>query len=119
MVVVIGTNNKIHLYSLIDYQLKFCFTYEPFTNTDYDLQSQFIKILNVNISKKNKFLSILFSNYNFAIYELSNDKKAKSIKCKCMKELLNDENLFEKPKKKSFFSSAFDGVKVKLNILNF
>lgn len=109
MAVVVGhPNNRIHIYSLVDYQLKFCFAFESSPN----------KILNVNVSKKNRFLALFFSDYNMSIYYLSSDKKS-GHNCKCLKELFNDDNTFqlEKDRPKSFFSKAVTNLKVKIILL--
>lgn len=105
MAIVIGhPMNKIHIYSLVDFQLKFCL--------DSEFQQQ--KIINISISKKNKFFSILYNDYNLDIYNLTSEKKVNQ-NCKCMKDLLlgnDDMGISGKKKKETFFSKTFNGIKV-------
>jgi hypothetical protein len=78
MAIIIGhPNNKIHLYSLKDFQLKFCL--------DSDFQQN--KIISIAMSKKTKFFSILYNDYNLEIYNLLEEKKVNQT-CNCIKELL-------------------------------
>lgn len=82
MAVVIGhPNNKIHVYSLMDFELKFCL--------DSDFQMQ--KIINISVSKKTKFFTILYNDYNLEVYNLTEEKKVNQY-CNCIKELLVEGN---------------------------
>ena len=104
--IIIGDNkNKIHIYSLDDFDLKYCL----------DSSYPFNKILNISISKKNKFFSVLYEDYNLEIYNLLEEKRINS-NCECLNSMIEEkiEN-----KKTSFFSKKFINttlgkVKVKL-----
>lgn len=75
--IVIGDSNKIHLYSLDDYRLKYCLESSHPMN----------RIINIAISKKNKFFSLLYENYNLEIYNLIEEKKINT-NCECVNQLL-------------------------------
>jgi hypothetical protein len=91
--------NKIHIYSLVDFQLKFCL--------DSEFQQQ--GILNISISRKTKFFSIMYNDYDIEIYKLTDEKKVNRI-CKCMDEIINDEQRVVK--KQSFLKRTFVSIKV-------
>jgi hypothetical protein len=97
--------NKIHIYSLIDFQLKFCL----------DSEFQQHGILNISISKKTKFFSIMYNDYDIEIYKLTDEKKVNQL-CKCMKIIMKDEDtstVGKKPvKKQGFLGRAFSSIKV-------
>lgn len=48
------------------------------------------KILNISISKKTKFFSILYSDYNLEIYNLTEEKRVNE-NCNCMTQILEAE----------------------------
>jgi len=83
-IVVGDSNNKIHLYSLHDYRLKYCL------ESSHPLN----RITNIAISRKNKFFSILYDDYNLEIYNLVEEQKINS-DCECVNQLIEhkyDEN---------------------------
>lgn len=76
--IVVGDyNNKIHLYSLYDYGLKYCL----------ESAHPMSRITNISISKKNKFFSLLYDDYNLEIYNLIEEKKINS-NCECVNQLI-------------------------------
>ncbi len=68
---------------MVDFQLKFCL--------DSDFEQS--KIINISISKKTKFFSILYCDYNLEVYNLSDEKRVNEI-CDCMNELWKEELAF-------------------------
>jgi hypothetical protein len=92
--------NKIHIYSLIDFQLKFCL----------DSEFQENSILNISISKKTKFFSILYNDYDMEIYKLTDEKKVNQL-CKCMNAIITDES-GNKIKRAGFLNRTFSSIKV-------
>jgi len=87
--------NKIHIYSVDEFELKYCFGDEIPLN----------KLMNFSFSKKNKFISFLFDDLTIHIYSLSNTEKNKKSICKCKK----DE---EEKSVKSLFGSLISNIKV-------
>jgi hypothetical protein len=101
---------------LVDFQLNFCL--------DSDFEQS--KILNISISKKTKFFSILYSDYNLEVYNLSDEKRVNEI-CNCMNDLWKEELTFSpllksdllkkspkktlKDKAKGFFSMTLTKLK--------
>jgi len=76
--IVIGdTNNKIHIYSLHDYGLKYCL------ESSHPLN----RITNIAISRKNKFFSLLYDDNNLEIYNLIEEQKINT-NCECVNQLI-------------------------------
>ena len=105
-IIVGNPNNKIHIYSLIDFQLKFCL----------DSEFQQHKIINISISKKTKFFSIMYNDNDIEIYKLTDENKVNQI-CKCINHII-DENEKISPKKKGFLNTIIN-VKVIFFYLEF
>jgi hypothetical protein len=113
MAVIVGPlKNTIHVYSLIDYQLKYCFSPEP--------ENLNLKLIDLKISKKNKFISLLYSDWNLEIFNLSQEKIIlDGSKCSCL-EYFTGSDLDNKDQKektsikeraKGFFSNTFKKLK--------
>jgi hypothetical protein len=68
------------VYSLIDFQLKFCL--------DSEFENQ--KILEISLSKKSKFFSIFYYNFNLDIYNLSEERKIND-HCNCMVHMMAEQ----------------------------
>jgi hypothetical protein len=103
--IIIGDNaNKIHIYSLNDFDLKYCL----------DSSHPFNKILNISISKKNKFFSVLYEDYNLEIYNLLEEKRINS-NCECLNSLMEEKVDLKKSSffSKKFLNSTLEKVKVK------
>ena len=80
-IVVGDSNNKIHIYSLHDYGLKYC------------LESSHpqSRITNIAISRKNKFFSLLYDDYNLEIYNLIEEQKINT-NCVCVDQLIEHKH---------------------------
>lgn len=76
-IVVGDSNNKIHIYSLHDYGLKYCLESSHPQN----------RITNIAISRKNKFFSLLYDDYNLEIYNLVEEQKINT-NCECVNQLI-------------------------------
>ena len=111
MIIVGHPENKIHVYSLQDFQLKICIESESINNN----------ISNIQFSKKQKFFSILYSDLKVEIFALPLEKKNKTISCICQSKFIapydmEDENelstrLKERKGVKNIFSRAFTKIK--------
>jgi hypothetical protein len=101
--IVVGKpDNKIHIYSLVDFQLKFCL----------DSEFQEHGILNISISKKTKFFCILYDDYDIEIYKLTDEKRVNQI-CQCMDEIIRDvDGHVVKKKKEGFLKKTLFTLKV-------
>jgi hypothetical protein len=113
MAVTVGpSKNTMHVYSLIDYQLKYCFCPES-----DNLNSN---IIDLQISKKNKFISLLYSDWNLEIFNLSEEKIfLSSSKCSCVEYYSSSdfdikegkEKISFKERTKGFFLNTFTKLK--------
>lgn len=99
LAILIGIpNNKVHIYSLCDFRLKFCL------DSSYPLN----RISNISISRKNKFFSILYNDYNLEIFNLTEETKINT-NCECVNQLIENkiENNDNSTKIKGFLSGKF------------
>ncbi len=78
--IVVGDFNKLHLYSLYDYCLKYCL----------ESAHPMSRITNISISKKNKFFSLFYDDYNLEIYNLLEEKKINT-NCECINLLIENK----------------------------
>lgn len=113
-IIVGDSNNKIHIYSLQDYGLKYCLESAHPMN----------RITNIAISKKNKFFSLLYDDYNLEIYNLVEEQKINT-NCVCVNQLIEhkfDKNYTQNNNGESdstgilggkFFKTTFKKFKVK------
>jgi hypothetical protein len=85
--------NKIHIYSVADFELKLCIGGD---------EMPLNKLMNLSFSKKNKFIGFLFSDLTIQIYNLLNGEPQSY--CICKKD--HEE-------KKSAIESFFSGIKVR------
>jgi len=76
--------NKLHIYSVENFELKFCFG-------DFDIHMD--KLMTCAFSKKNKFLSFLFNDLSIHIYSLLKEEENKKNICKCKKHDEENHNL--------------------------
>ena len=98
IVVVSNEGNKVHAYSLIDFELKHClFRGNSLTKT-----------LNISFSKKGKFMAMISSRETLHIFSLEKDHEDQ--KCLCDNESENSE--FETEDSKSGFFGFFSKIKV-------
>ena len=88
--------NKVHVYSVDRFDLKFCIGNEIPIN----------KILNYAFSKKNKFLSILIDDLTMEVFNISQSQNTKSV-CIC--------KLDTEKKKKSILYNIYSNIKVNIN----
>ena len=84
--------NKIHIFSVEDFQLKHCL----------GENIQINRIMNFGFSKKNKFLSFFYDDLSIQIYNLINVNENNKTICTCQKD----------DSKKSFLGSMFSSIKV-------
>ena len=88
--------NKIHIFSVNDFQLKHCIVSEI---SSYN-------IISYCFSKKNKFLSILYDDYNMHLFNLTMDKGRENDICACGEEEV------KKKASSSFLGGLFSSIKV-------
>lgn len=103
LIITVGSNNKIHVYSLLNFQLLLCFNSE-FTSTPIET---------IAFSKSNIFFSLCFINGHIKIYSLLSElslffnhrKKSFAFlsNCDCFNEF-EKEVLKEKTKSSTFLS---------------
>jgi len=89
--------NKIHLYSLKDYQLKHCFVFGEME----------IQINSCIFDKKGKYLSFLVNKSEIFIINLDQDENDL---CEC--EEFDDNNILLLANRKSIISGIFTTIKV-------
>jgi hypothetical protein len=82
--------------------LKFCL----------DSEFEQSRILNISISKKTKFFSILYADYNLEVYNLTEEKRVNH-NCNCMNELLKEEIAGPMIKSDNFNSTTKRTIKEK------
>jgi len=104
LVVVSEVGNKIHLYSLLDYQLKLCLWRGVLDAI----------ILSICFSQNNQFMALVSNQYNLHIYNIPEETKDLRCNCKNVSELekFNREEIEEEIKNQSFFSNIFGQMQV-------
>ena len=89
--------NKVHIYSINDYELKYCFYFGHI----------YFKAINIVFNKKNKYLALTSMNYGILVVDL---KHSDSTICQCddYEDLTEEECVERKP---GFFGALVSAIK--------